>query len=208
MKVILLYSALSLPFNLFSQIKVQNLSLQYPDSTVLYIGIDNKMKITGIKDLSNTTVEIQGLKSEPESDGSLIIHVLVAGSFPLYVFNKSKLTYLTSYNVKEISRPKAILGVYRDSVLSVTNIVKNAKLNIYLPGCIAIFNSQVTGFEMSFISDNISHDIFYKVIGNSLSSSQLEVVKSLKSGDKIMFKKITFIGADDESSLTLNVTVK
>ena len=208
MKVILLYSALSLPFNFFSQIKVQNLSLQYPDSTVMYIGIDNKMKITGIKDFSNTTVEIQGLKSEPESDGSLIIHVLIPGSFQLNVYNKSKLTYSTSYNIKEISRPKAILGVYRDSVLSVTDIIKNAKLNIYLPGCIAKFNSRVTGFEMSFISDDISPDIFYKVSENSLSTSQLALVKSLKNGDKIIFKNITFLWADDERPLKLNITIK
>jgi len=103
------------PALVFAQIKLQNLSLQFPDSNVLYLGIDNNLQILGTRDFSKVRLEMQGLVVKPGSDGSLVIRTAIPGISQLKIYNKSKLIFSKPYQVCVLAAFRVTLGRYRDT---------------------------------------------------------------------------------------------
>ena len=179
------------------QVKFQNLSLQNPDSNIIYIGLDNKIKINGIKSFSNTKLVAIGMLISSSKNGNAILRATTVGISRLTLYDGHKLIATKQYHVKRIPEPLVGLASFRDTTLTISQIMENRKLISILPNCIAQLNFAVLGFSNTIVSKNETLYSNLKSKRDSLSEELIQIIMNLKSGDRIIFENIHVQGPDD-----------
>jgi len=182
-----------IPINVFSQPEIKNISLTVPDSSILYIGIENKIEVTGIKDKPYLR-----LKS---GKGEIIRHNLNPFLFLLTVTGKdsdvvelyenNNLVFTKTFSVRKLADPVPVFGTLADSVATVDEIILNPVINVLLPGCYYKHSYRVIYFKATVLSSKGRVDVFDKEGGNRLTKDQLKSIKQLKKGNKILLTEIT-----------------
>ena len=180
-----------------AQIRFQNLLLQNPDSNIIYVGLDNKIKITGIKSFSNAKLVAVGMIISSPKNGTFILRATTTGISSLTLYDGSRLVATKQYNVNRIPEPIVGLGAFRDTTLSISQIMENRKLVSIIPNCIALLKYPVVKFSNTIVSQKDTLYSDFRSSGDSLSEGLIKIISNLKTGDKIIFESIQVQGPDD-----------
>ena len=140
----------------YGQIEIKNFSLIYPDMNLLYVGIENHIEITGIKDTTNLTLtsvtgEVLKFKSHKSNEFLLKQQYTKADTLRLYQAGKLILTKI--YEVKSIGYPIAQLGKITDSIATVKEILAEPILCVVIPDCYYDHRFQIISFESLIIQN-------------------------------------------------------
>ncbi len=181
------------------QVKIQNTSLISPDTNLVYVGVDNILQITGTKNLDRLKISINDTEQKFKKNGLFVLRsASEASTFKIKLSSRSKILVEKVFNSRKILNPKIGLGArsLADTTLSIQEILANNKLLIHIPDCLYHFYMQVVRFDLTIYSGNkIINSISVK--GNRLSHVELDLLKNLKSGDKIAFENIRATGPED-----------
>lgn len=194
MKIVLL--VLSFSFSLLSagQVKIVNESLS--DSTVdyFYIGVDNKVSISGIPaDGQKFSVMATGATQMRIATGGYIIRVnSVTDSCRLIISADGKIIATRIYKVRILPPPIAVIGTLntRDTV-TVEELLADTRLKVELPGCYFKHDMQVTDYMFVISKAKVMEDIYQKPShGHQLSSWERDQILNCKPGAQIVVDKI------------------
>lgn len=198
-----------IPHLLMAQIRIQNISLKHSDSALLYVGVANIIKVSGIdnKDKFELTSSIGELSTIDLDQYQLKVTSAVKTD-TLNVFQNGKLLFSKVYEVKLLSEPSVKLGNILSNYASIVEIEKNKNLSVLLPNWEykAAFN--VVNFRLTIqnhFGKIVSNDEIN--MGNSISKNQLKIIKQLEIGSKLIFENIKVIGPDKIERLFPSITI-
>lgn len=192
MKKQLLLALCFIPNILVAQIALKNLSLKHPDSSLLYIGASNCIKIVGLKDLNHLELKAKkGTVSTFENGDFFVKEVSNKLRDTLILYQDKKILLSKIYEIKYISDPIAQLGYITTEYATVNQILLNTKLSVVLPNCDLKHYLSITSFELSlYSSKNVLLANWEYTSSNELSPIQIEEIKKLHSGAKLKFENL------------------
>ncbi len=193
MKIVLLVLSFSFSLLAAGQVKIVNESLS--DSTVdyFYIGVDNKVSISGIPaDEQKFSVMVTGATLRRIAAGVYIIRVSsVTDSCRLIISADGKLIATRIYKVRALPPPIALIGTLnsRDTV-TVEELLADTRLKVELPGCYFKHDLQVTDY-IFLISKGRTENIYqYPSHSRQLSSSERLRIMNCEPGALITIVNI------------------
>ncbi len=187
---------------------IQNLSLTKPDTNILYVGMENRLKVLGLKDYSNIKLICGGVPYPVDSEGNVVLLVGAIGKGHLQLFRNSKAFLSKEYDFKFLPRPKSSLTFFTDTTLSVNTIRANPKVIVYLPECVAKLNYRVAAFKLDLIDKYGSIRESFEIQGDQIPLNILEKLSGLESGDKLRFFQLRVQGPDDERYSSFEIYIK
>lgn len=189
-KLIVFLSCL-IPLTLFAQVDIRNISLSKSDLNLLYVGVDNEIKVRGIEFDSSYILTSSSGKVAKGYNNEILVRVDRKGIDTLRIHFDNKLIFLKVFEKRNIFDPIAHLGSIIDTVTTVDEILENPILFAKIPDCYYEIRCKVNSYIPMFIknpSDTIK--TFKRVIDNELNKEAIEIIKKLKPGDKIVFNEI------------------
>jgi GldM C-terminal domain len=196
------------PLYFVGQVKIENHSLQKPDTNILYIGIENKIHLNGLKNVSQAKILLNGRYYTADKNGLFYVLSSGSGSGLLQVFLKSKIIASKTFYSNRIPEPIALLGNFRDTSLSKNEIVNYDLVRVILPNCLLAYKLPVINYQITFVSKNRQLNISNKIIGSKIPADLIELIKKLESEDKIIFEDLKVGGPDDMRVNAFFITVK
>lgn len=201
-----------LPTLLSAQIRIDNISLKRPDSSLLYIGVENIIKISGIEKNAYTQLKSSGGELKNIGNGQYSLWVnSVKQPDTLTVYQDGKVLSSRIFTVKLLSEPVLKLGAIQSNYATVDEIKRNSKLQMHLPNWEYKAAFKVMNFRLTILnhfgkivsSDEIN-------VGNAISAEQLKIIKKLEQNSKLIFENVKVVGPDQVERTATNfiVTVK
>ncbi len=199
MKINILFFIITISQSINAQVSLQNNSLIHPKLAVLYIGMDNKIKVIGLKNYAELTItSTNSYKSKYiiDSNGTATITVNTTGIDTLKLYKKNKLIATHYFKVQSIEYPVIRVGQISDTIASKQQILKQAKLNVVIPNCEYDFKIKVVKFSMTIIThyNGVSRVELNQISSNVLSQDYIDAILSLDKGDKIIFDNVVIQG--------------
>ena len=199
MKKILLHCLFFLPLLVEAQTRIENISLKHADSALLYVGVPNIIKISGIEHLNN--IELKSTRGElsPLENGQYKLF-LNSVSYPdtLIIYQNEKIVTSKIFNIKLLAEPTIKLGTIPSNYATIDEIKRNNKLQVQLPNWEYKAEFKVVNFRLSIqnhFGKIVSSDEIN--IGNAISADQLKVIKKLEQSSKLIFENIKVVGTDN-----------
>jgi hypothetical protein len=183
-----------------SQIIISNLSLADTTKNIFYLGVENKIHITG-KDYDPVNGKLA------VSGGACILKKIEKGSYVLlcgaetddcmmWYSEKGQLVFKQKFICRTINSEVTVkYGGIKDSIASVNQLLANPFLYIDLPGSYYKHNYYITSFNAIFISQDLD-SLKTNSLGSLLTNEQKEIIKKLKPRDKIFFDEIYGLSPD------------
>lgn len=175
-----------------AQTNIQNVSLTNPDSNILYIGVDNIIKVVGLD--TDTTIKLVSTTGKISKwSGKFILRHTFAKSDTLWVYSSNnKILSSKVYDIKVIGNPVARLGHITDTITTVQEILTDTKINVVIPDCYYDHHFRVISFSVS-VTNNIGDQILKQenILNNQLPDKFSKKINKLKSGDRIILSEIT-----------------
>ena len=187
MKNILLFILL-LNANLsYGQITIQNLNLTKPDTNILYIGLENNLTISNIKE---THFRIESTSSDIDTNfGRISIYPRFRNYDTLRIFDKKKLILQQVFKLVKLPDPEILVSGRKDSIILKEILLGTPRLNTYLPNCLYIYPYTITSFELN-IQKQKNSQITLSATCNEYNIDMKEEIEHLHSGDILIFKNI------------------
>lgn len=201
----ILIGVLLIPAIVSSQVRIQNLTLTVPDTNIFYIGIDNHIKISGLKDYSQCKLLIGGEVYSEDLEEGVVFRTATMGKVEVKVVSKSKTLLIREFNRQLLPWPKSSLTFFADTVLSINSIRANPKVVVYLPNCVARLTYRVIAFKVDLIANNGSYTESFDILSDQLPS---DILGRLQSGDKLRFYELRVVGPDDARYSSFEISVK
>jgi len=187
---------LLLPLTTFSQVDISNSSLKYPQINILYIGVENIIKVSGVdKDSNLKLISSKGEVRKSiwyDSLNTFLVRVHYTGTDTLRLYQDQNLLLTRIYAVEKVNPIIAQLGDILDTTATKQEILKAPILNVVIPNCYLDHQFQIISFQISFLKaygDTIK--TLYTTNGNHLIKKQINLIKKLMPGNKIAFAYIT-----------------
>ncbi|MEW6469854.1 MAG: GldM family protein [Bacteroidota bacterium] len=209
MKRILAFLLTLSPLALVSQVDIVNISLTDSTLNYLYIGVNNKVRVTGTDgDLGMTSSSGKVVKDSASGIFYVTEHVFTIDT--LKVYRNGQLILAKDFITQKVNTPRALLSGLKDSTATLVQIVPNPVLTVHIPNCEYNFSASVSSFKVSFYRKTGALLKSYEVKGNKMSGEHLVVLKQLMPGDKIKFSDIKVSGTDTSVLFVkpLTVTIK
>lgn len=180
------------PYLLSAQVRIVNLSLKHADSALLYVGVSNLIEISGLNNYMNLELRSNSCKVGKRENDKFEIIVLDKQQFDtLLVFQNNKLLFTKNFKIEKIPEFKPQLGFIKDYSATISQILMNSKLYLVLPNCDYQHSMRITSFEFSVLNpQNILISNFGYTYGNELTFLQLDLIRKLKNGSKLVFENI------------------
>jgi hypothetical protein len=197
-----------LPLLTTGQLRIINPRLFNPDSAYLYIGVPNTLKITGAGKGSSMQLKGDGVtiqKGYVENEFTVLAPS--AGTSTIKIYKNGKCIHTKIYQVSRIPDPVVSLGKNTSRLLTVTEILADPSLYLVLPGCHLDARFSIISFSALFIRTGTDNVMSEASDGNRMSAGQLNVVKTLVPGDKIIFDDIKVQGPDSRTRTVPAVTI-
>ena len=184
------------PAIVFGQIQLVP-KLTNPDSSLLFVGIDNPFTIEGLKDIRGLSVSSSLNSKYFFIEKELIIQPKSTGNDTLKVFKNKTLLLKKVYKVEFIGDPTPQLAYTFDTLLTVSRIVALPYLTVRVPKTTNVGPFLITMFECSLIQKQMGQqkDV-YSTAGNRLSDQMVSAIRKLSAGDEILFSHIIIKGPD------------
>lgn len=208
MKVILIIIFIFLHQCIIGQIKIQNLSLTKPDTAIIYVGIDNKIKVDGLNDNHNTTLMFSGNNIVLDKNGYAVIRAAIVGKARMILKKEGKELFSKEYTIDLIPKAKTRFGLDEDTRMTFDNILRNNKLSLYLPNCYAKLDYDILSFKLTIYSKEKSITQEHDIEGDKIPLHIIKFISQLQSGDKLHFKPLRVIGPEDEHYESVEITIK
>ena len=182
-----------------AQVSISNLSLTDTSQNIFYIGVENVIKISGKQyDPAIHKLAIMGgggtlLKKEK---GVYIVRVQDEThdcNISIRVNNKGVSKH--HFRVRKIGDIVARYGGLKDSTATVNYLLANPFIYVDIPGSYYKHNINITSFSATFIGGDFDSLVTVST-GTRLTTQQIEIIKKLKSGNKIYFNNIYAVGPD------------
>lgn len=199
---------LLIPSYCLGQVKIENYSLQKPDTNLLYIGIANKIHLSGIKNASQVKILLNGRYYAAEKNGLFYLLTSSIDSALLQVFLNAKCIASKRFYSNRIPEPIALLDNYRDTLLSKNEIANYDSIRVILPNCLLAYKLTVINYQVTIVSKNKQLNISNKIIGAKIPAKIIDLIKKLEPGDKIIFDEFKVYGPDDMHVDAFSITVK
>lgn len=174
-------------------------AMELPKMNVLFIGLDNPLKIavSGI-DNSELQVAIDNGQISGEN-GEYNIMVSKPGISIVTVSYKGEVIQKTEFRVKRIPDPLITENKYYSGKISKEEMLRWGTMEILYKYFNLAMNTNIIFYRMIAIRENRDPIEFYG--GNKVFTDlQLDVIKTLKSGDKLYFEDIIVLNEEDYSS--------
>ena len=144
------------------------------------------------------------------SDNEFIVHVSSLGMDTITVLKNGKEIFNKVFEVSRITDPVARIGKSKSNGATVAEILIDPSLNVFLPNCYYFNPFTVSSFSGTFITQNGDSLTTFNSATNKFSNDQMNIIETLKSGDKIYIDKIVVGGPNSiqrmlQSTLTVNV---
>lgn len=212
MKKIVLNCLCFWPLLLSAQTRIENISLKHKDSALLYVGVPNIIKISGIENIND--IELKSTRGElsPAENGQYKLFVNSV-NYPdtLSIYQNGELLTSKIFNVKLLSEPIIKLGTIPSNYATIDEIKRNNKLQVHLPNWEYKAEFKVVNFRLT-IQNHFGKIVSSDEInfGNAISTDQLKVVKKLEQSSKLIFENIKVVGSDkiERQFPTCIITVK
>jgi GldM C-terminal domain len=176
------------------QVNIINQSLTDSSLNFLYIGVDNRIRVTGLTDNYRIAISGGGGSIIKTEKNQYVVHVnSVTDLCELTLLKGTKSIFRKPYKVRTISTPITTVGGLKDTAIRVSLILTNPFISIVAPGCYFRLNYRVTSFEATFIQDADSTGTTTINNDNIFSPEQIKIIKTLKPGDNIYFDNIRAI---------------
>lgn len=195
MKYLLRYF-LFLPLCSYGQTEVYNVDLIDSTRHQLFRYAQNDLLIRSAYDIdmikfANSESSFQSLDNR-----RVRVYVKNSGYDTMKLYSKGKLVYISPFDIDTLPYPVARVGNFLDTVLSFNQILLNPYLSVLFPG--TNYQGRYFVFQFTMITENLAGDISQTEGGdnNRFSTRQLEVIKTLRTGDRIHFPYITGGGPD------------
>jgi len=190
MKIFFLISLLA-SASLQAQLAIRSPLLTDPSATVVYIGVDNQIEVTGMDSILQYNCSVSGGGSSLAviAPGKLIIKATKPDTLTLIIRRKRKLVFQKYFTVQKLPEGRVTLAdSLSNTSLSKETILANPKLKFIFPGCLYKSGMEIISFSMTI-------DIKDKVIeipspSNMLTEKQLLLVKEADSGALITIDNI------------------
>jgi len=194
-KILYIVFLLFLSYTSLGQLKIRNLSLTKPDSNIIYIGIDNKIQLLGLADLNRIKLTL-GEKQSILSNGIFITGISAPGKFEMEVYKGNKQLLSREYIATRVPEPQCGLAYFRDTILSIPQIIAIKTVKAFMPHCILKLQIAVVHFDLSVTTTSGNVKYLGSGFGNTLSPDQIQKILLLHSGDKLNFDSIKISGPD------------
>lgn len=200
------------PLLLSAQTRIENTSLKHKDSALLYVGVPNIIKISGIENINN--IELKSTRGElsPAENGKYKLFVNSV-NYPdtLSIYQNGEFVTSKIFNVKLLSEPIIKLGTIPSNYATIDEIKRNNKLQVHLHNWEYKAEFKVVNFRLT-IQNHFGKIVSSDEInfGNAISADQLNVVKKLEQSSKLIFENIKVVGSDkiERQFPTCIITVK
>lgn len=189
MITILFYFLLFSPAFVLNQPKVTVLSSLKPEEKILYVYVDNHIKIEGIN-IASTRLSISNGDVYHLGKNEYLIHVSAIRPDTLSIYQGKKLVAAEIFQIRGVPYPVARLGNLKDTIAKVNQILVNPSLTVYLPDCHYKHQFYITSFSLSCITTGNDTTATFNTNGNIFSDKQKSVIKTLKAGEEISFYNI------------------
>lgn len=171
----------------FAQIAVISESVIHPDSNILYIGVDNIIKVSGINNykILSTNSEVNKIQKDKFN-----IRVSNFGESIIKLYKNRKLTFSKVFRIDVIHTPIPQLGTIVDSFSTVREILIDPSLQLVLRGSSYKHSFQIVRFDITIIRVNGDTISKGNVVGNLIPANQLNIIQRLGDGDHLYFSNI------------------
>jgi len=184
------------PAAIFAQIDIFNNSLTEPEVNVLYRGVENEMRITGVECdstlmLTSTTGEVRPSRRADHCSFTIYPNFCLKND-TLRVFRGDTLLFFKIYEYRSVGRPDVRYGTHQDTLLTVEEVLSDPSFYVVIPGCYYRHNSRVRSFRVSlFHANGDTIELFDQTNGRQLTNQQINAISALNPGDVIWFTDLT-----------------
>ena len=176
--------------------EVWNLSLTDSSLRILYIGVENRLKFSGIKNPEEIILTLVGGGASLSKDekSRYIVHASAQGIATLSVYQRGKLVKTIEYKVMLLGRLKAGLNGHWNKPMRKNEILFNPRLTIAFDSSWLKHNIKVVSFTMRTQLNGDS--VFIDSENNQLTPQQLAVIRQLNTGSEVVFERIRTNGPE------------
>ncbi|HUM51146.1 MAG TPA: GldM family protein [Chitinophagales bacterium] len=191
---------LLLIINSFSQIRILNQSLIYPDSAVLYVGVDNWLKIEGTDSSKQYFVHSSYGNLKESSFRNFNTFYLYGNKYnyrdTIVVYN-SKMQKLAEqiFRVDFISDPITVLDSIPVGFITKNQLMKAQRLYVEIPNCLLRSMYDILSFSVIFNCKKCDDFPVISNAGSFMSPQFFKVIPYLTFGDKVIFEEIKVKGS-------------
>lgn len=206
--IILLFSTFG---NLFSQIRILNQSLIFPDSAVLYVGVDNRLKIEGTDSSKQYYVHSSYGNLKEIAFRNFNTFYLYGNKYnyrdTIIVYN-SKMQKLAEqiFRVDFINNPVTVLDSIPVGLITKNQLLKAQRLYVIIPNCLLRSMFDILSFNVTFDCKKCDGFSVISNTGSFLSPQFYKAIPYLTFGDKVIFEEIKVKGVDGLSRKLPSIT--
>jgi hypothetical protein len=196
-KALLFYLFLALPLFGITQPTLTSLTVNHPDSNVVFIGVDNYLEIGGIASVNN--IELSSTKASASvtriNPTKFLIRVSTLGDTPIEVYDNSRATkrllLSKTFMAQVLPGPEARISNTTDSILTIAAITERPTIHVILPNSSFRHPYSLVSFVLSIKSatGSVMHT-FEPTTGNQLTREQIDIIKGLSTGDQLLFTEL------------------
>jgi GldM C-terminal domain len=173
-----------------AQVQLVNASLTKPDSAILFLGVENKLLLSGIK--WNSSINCTSSKCAIDTyTGHIIAKPDLTGLDTLRIFDAKSKVFEKVFRIDTLPNPTMLIAGSADTFLYKEAFAGVPNIAIVYTNCLFKSKARVTEFEMTIVKKDKS---IYRIYtrGYLFCEEALSKMQLLKRGDKIFFDSITF----------------
>jgi hypothetical protein len=143
--------SLSLENISFSQIKISNLSLTDTSLPIAYIGVDNILSISGLGKGEKISLSSMYTSSRLTNNGVnkfIYSPSLKENNDTVYIWKDDIIIGNQHFKIKKLNEPQVSLGNLRDNFITISKILENPNLNIFIPDNYFKYKMHIISFEL------------------------------------------------------------
>lgn len=169
------------------------MSLTSPDSAILYVGVENKIEVTGLNEKAYIRLKSgKGEISRKNLSPSIFnVQVSSVGTDAIELYHNNKLILTRAFQIRTLTDPVPLFGNLTDSTATLQEIILNPTINVSLPNCYYNHDYRVIYFKTTILSSKGRVEVFDRTNGNRLTKDQIKSINQLKKGNKILLTEIS-----------------
>lgn len=195
MKTLIVTITLIFPLLSFGQLSLKSKTVAHPDSSVLFIGIDNHLVIEGTTTKDDIRLTTSKASVSRISNNEFTVRVSHTGEIPfeIYNYNKPKRKLLLSkvFRSETLNSPEAHLGNTTDTIRTTKEILADPRLLVVIPQSNYKHYFTIIRFGLTIRKSNgeILLDA-ENTPGNMLTKMQKDTIEELTAGDTVTFNEM------------------
>lgn len=197
-KNLLLFFFAATPAFSSGAVEMFNLSLTDSSLNYLYMGVTNKLRVTGLENYEGLKLSLGNGTATQDTVTKNIFTVSVNkfGVNMLVLYQNETEVLKKEFTNAPVNKPFGMLAENKDTIQAVLKIYPNPVVGFYIPVCDYNFQAKVVSFKVTFKRKTGYVLKTYAVNGNKLYGEHLLVLKQLEPGDKIVISDVKLSGPD------------